>query len=87
MEVETTSSKDNKQRRPTMSKYNQGGMMEGLGGPVQMDPYNLGGIDPALEDCCRREVSENRRSSDFSNDGFTVVVVVIVVVSIAPLTN
>lgn len=32
------------------------GMMEGLGGPVRMDPYTFDGIDPALDDCCRREV-------------------------------
>jgi hypothetical protein len=31
-------------------------MMEGLGGPVEMDAYTLDGIDPSLEDCCRREV-------------------------------
>ena len=30
--------------------------MEGIGGPVGLDQYNLDGIDPALEDCCRREV-------------------------------
>jgi hypothetical protein len=35
------------------------GMMEGLGGPVDMDPFSIGGIDPALEDCCRREVSDD----------------------------
>mmetsp|Transcript_2265 Transcript_2265/g.4181 ORF Transcript_2265/g.4181 Transcript_2265/m.4181 type:complete len:404 (+) Transcript_2265:185-1396(+) len=37
------------------------GMMEGLGGPVKMDDYTLDGIDPCLEDCCRREVESNRR--------------------------
>jgi hypothetical protein len=33
------------------------GMMEGLGGPVQMDSYNFDGIDPTLDACCEREVS------------------------------
>ena len=32
--------------------------MEGLGGPVNVDRYSKAGIDPALEDCCRREVGE-----------------------------
>jgi hypothetical protein len=36
-------------------------MMEGLGGPVRMEHYDIGGIDPALDDCCRREVESNRR--------------------------
>jgi hypothetical protein len=36
-------------------------MMEGLGGPVTMDDYSLAGIDPCLEDCCRREVCEIQR--------------------------
>lgn len=31
--------------------------MEGLGGPVNMDPYTLSGIDPTLDSCCQREVS------------------------------
>lgn len=35
--------------------------LEGLGGPVTMDEYHLEGIDPALEDCCQREVQSNRR--------------------------
>jgi len=35
--------------------------MEGLGGEVSLDQYNLDGIDPALEDCCRREVEGNRK--------------------------
>ena len=39
-----------------MSNPRGGGMMEGLGGPVRMDQYSIGGIDPALDDCCRREV-------------------------------
>ena len=30
--------------------------MEGFGGPVNLDQYHLAGIDPCLEDCCRREV-------------------------------
>jgi hypothetical protein len=30
--------------------------LEGLGGPVRVDEYTLEGIDPTLEDCCRREV-------------------------------
>jgi hypothetical protein len=38
------------------TNMNSRGMMEGLGGPVNVDPYDLGGIDPSLEDCCRREV-------------------------------
>ena len=38
-----------------MSDYR--GMMEGLGGPVRMDQYNLAGIDPTLDACCQREVS------------------------------
>ncbi len=32
------------------------GKLEGLGGPVRVDEYTLDGIDPTLEDCCRREV-------------------------------
>lgn len=35
--------------------------MEGLGGHVKVDSYTYDGIDPALEDCCRREVESNRR--------------------------
>mmetsp|Transcript_19553 Transcript_19553/g.54581 ORF Transcript_19553/g.54581 Transcript_19553/m.54581 type:complete len:433 (+) Transcript_19553:198-1496(+) len=35
--------------------------MEGLGGPVNLARYSTGGIDPALEDCCRREVVGNRK--------------------------
>jgi len=35
--------------------------MEGFGGPVNLEQYSTGGIDPALEDCCRREVLGNRR--------------------------
>ena len=30
--------------------------MEGIGGPVNVERYSTSGIDPALEDCCRREV-------------------------------
>ena len=37
-----------------MSDYR--GMMEGLGGPVRMDPYTAQGIDPTLDSCCQREV-------------------------------
>jgi len=33
---------------------------EGYGGPVNMDKYDFNGIDPALDDCCRREVESNR---------------------------
>jgi hypothetical protein len=44
-----------------MSTYRGGTSLEGLGGPVQMNPYDLGGIDPALEECCQREVESNRR--------------------------
>jgi hypothetical protein len=35
------------------------GMMEGIGGPVDMDPYSLKGIDPTLDACCQREVSQS----------------------------
>lgn len=35
--------------------------MEGIGGPVNVEQYSTGGIDPTLEDCCRREVLGNRR--------------------------
>ncbi|KAG7341531.1 hypothetical protein IV203_023483 [Nitzschia inconspicua] len=45
-----------------MFKQGQGRKpMEGLGGPVTMDEYHFDGIDPSLEDCCRREVESNRR--------------------------
>lgn len=37
--------------------------MEGIGGPVNVEQYSTGGIDPALEDCCRREVLGNRRQN------------------------
>jgi len=37
------------------------GAWEGLGGPVNLDRYHLEGIDPALDDCCRREVESNRK--------------------------
>ncbi|KAL3933277.1 MAG: hypothetical protein SGBAC_010470 [Bacillariaceae sp.] len=37
------------------------GMMEGIGGPVRMNPYTLNGIDPALDACCQREVESNRK--------------------------
>mmetsp|Transcript_26114 Transcript_26114/g.39516 ORF Transcript_26114/g.39516 Transcript_26114/m.39516 type:complete len:405 (-) Transcript_26114:44-1258(-) len=33
---------------------------EGYGGPVRLDKYHLDGIDPSLDDCCRREVESNR---------------------------
>ena len=29
---------------------------EGLGGPVSLEEGHHHGIDPGLEDCCRREV-------------------------------
>ena len=35
----------------------RGGTWEGLGGPVRMDNVNLDGIDPTLDACCQREVS------------------------------
>lgn len=35
--------------------------MEGLGGPVDIDQYSRDVADPALEDCCRREVCEKGR--------------------------
>ena len=31
--------------------------MEGLGAPVRINPYSADGIDPTLDECCRREVS------------------------------
>lgn len=34
----------------------RGGTLEGLGGPISMDPYRLDGIDPTLDACCQREV-------------------------------
>ena len=37
---------------------------EGLGGPVRVDGHGYGGIDPALDDCCRREVESNRRQKE-----------------------
>ncbi len=40
------------------SKSYQGGKLEGLGGTVEMDPYHLDGIDPTLDSCCQREVSD-----------------------------
>jgi hypothetical protein len=40
-----------------MGTYQGGGMMEGLGGPIRMNPYTADGIDPALDECCQREVS------------------------------
>jgi hypothetical protein len=46
-----------------MSTY-RGGNTEGLGAPIEMDPYKLGGIDPSLEDCCRREVRAYLRCMD-----------------------
>lgn len=30
---------------------------EGFGGPVSLEEVHQHGIDPGLEDCCRREVS------------------------------
>ena len=41
--------------------------MEGFGGPVNLDQYHLAGIDPCLEDCCRREVCRKRQ---WNGDGF-----------------
>mmetsp|Transcript_22334 Transcript_22334/g.32981 ORF Transcript_22334/g.32981 Transcript_22334/m.32981 type:complete len:377 (+) Transcript_22334:51-1181(+) len=38
----------------------KGNAWEGYGGPVRLDKYHLDGIDPALDDCCRREVESNR---------------------------
>mmetsp|Transcript_17265 Transcript_17265/g.37789 ORF Transcript_17265/g.37789 Transcript_17265/m.37789 type:complete len:405 (+) Transcript_17265:92-1306(+) len=40
--------------------------MEGLGGPVDLERYSMGGIDPSLEDCCRREVVSNRKYNALS---------------------
>jgi hypothetical protein len=36
---------------------------EGLGGPVSLEEVNELGIDPGLEDCCRREVKSKSTSS------------------------
>lgn len=36
---------------------------EGLGGPVRVDRPNLDNIDPALDECCRREEERNRSAS------------------------
>lgn len=38
-------------------------MLEGLGGPIQIDQQNFGEIDPTLAACCRREVESNRKRS------------------------
>ncbi len=38
--------------------------MEGLGGPVNIDEYSRDVTDPALEDCCRREVGEKDEQSN-----------------------
>eukprot|EP00429_Kryptoperidinium_foliaceum_P004688 CAMPEP_0176009164 /NCGR_PEP_ID=MMETSP0120_2-20121206/4113_1 /TAXON_ID=160619 /ORGANISM="Kryptoperidinium foliaceum, Strain CCMP 1326" /LENGTH=379 /DNA_ID=CAMNT_0017341959 /DNA_START=23 /DNA_END=1162 /DNA_ORIENTATION=+ len=43
------------------SKSYQGGSLEGLGGPVNVDPYHFGGIDPTLDACCQREIESNRK--------------------------
>ena len=32
---------------------------EGIGGPIRMDHASMEGIDPTLDACCRREVSEH----------------------------
>jgi hypothetical protein len=48
----------------TMYRSGGGGKgtgMEGLGGEIKIDAYTYDGIDPALEDCCRREVESNRK--------------------------
>jgi hypothetical protein len=37
--------------------YQGGTVLEGLGGPVHVDPYTFDGIDPTLDSCCQREVS------------------------------
>jgi hypothetical protein len=44
-----------------MSTNNNPNMLEGLGGPVNMNRYSLNGIDPALDECCQREVASNRK--------------------------
>jgi hypothetical protein len=38
------------------SRTYHGGTLEGFGGPVNVDPYTLDGIDPTLDSCCQREV-------------------------------
>mmetsp|Transcript_4288 Transcript_4288/g.9342 ORF Transcript_4288/g.9342 Transcript_4288/m.9342 type:complete len:409 (-) Transcript_4288:279-1505(-) len=35
--------------------------MEGIGGPINVERYSAKGIDPTLDDCCRREVLGNRK--------------------------
>jgi hypothetical protein len=41
----------------------EGGMWEGLGGPIRMDRPDLHNIDPTLDMCCQREVESNRRGN------------------------
>jgi hypothetical protein len=48
--------------------------MEGIGGPVDMDPYSLNGIDPTLDACCQREVSHRQENAAIK---FVVVAVVL----------
>jgi len=38
-------------------------MFEGYGGPIRMDQAKLEGIDPCLEDCCRREEEGQRNKA------------------------
>ncbi|CAB9497304.1 expressed unknown protein [Seminavis robusta] len=43
-----------------MDEYARGGTLEGLGGPIRMDPVSYDGIDPTLDSCCQREIKSNR---------------------------
>lgn len=47
--------------------------MEGLGGPVDIDQYSRDVADPALEDCCRREVC----AKDAQDNGIRLQLLVI----------
>lgn len=40
----------------SQTTYQGGRTLEGLGGPVNVDPYSFEGIDPTLDSCCQREV-------------------------------
>jgi hypothetical protein len=56
------------------------GMMEGIGGPVDMDPYSLKGIDPTLDACCQREVSQSSGCLLFQLDSFSILTMFVVAV-------
>ena len=44
--------------------------MEGIGGPVNVERFSTSGLDPTLEDCCRREVCES--DVKWSGESFSV---------------